>query len=868
MPVRVKHRALDLKNLGQEEKYLEALKEHVVGMLLVWETPVSVKVVTASGARVLQIRANERRRSRVLRILKSSADLDIQTVRSVLSQAKYIEPSDWHTWIHTSARSSSVCVEGAICLQAAPSKRTQFIALGIKYLSRSSSDNILYDEVNSLFAASNFGTDDEQSDVALPHAKTANQDRSKDRFTQKQLKGSGKGIDRWPMFVFQILINEKGTARRGNIRNHYTKKHIMDAIVKVLKVLIVKFLEDNQFKAHRSRNPNSATQASLSTSPVPCSLKSSRSQAPIAGLAMGTSTIESHGLLITREGRSVSSSLKGRSSVCTQIPRFQGIADKNPGGCFNKWSRIKTGNRDGLSGLIERQSVPPSVYTDGSVQNNNGDSLGEMCQKPSSDSSSQARNSSNDCLDVSTPCNTQFAEDLVTHFPAQDEVLEQSCPDLAAASSNDDAIPWVNPISKMNVLVNARTGLVVSRPIKSTVANPSLQLGTSKTISRSSDFCKGRRSAPAADESHEAPRSWARDLLKGWENPTFHRNEEQIQQVSFDGFSTDAADILHGKHHRCSHTDIVKAFTESSLSTSTRLSRHCLAAARVVAQVDSKFILVKIDKEPLGPTHAEQGEILALIDQHAADERVRVEQLFTEMCTPLPPDDQAHNYASGYGGLKSRILTTTLTRPITFEASGREHQLFISHASHFASWGVLYDFDSSNQSPAPGTFQKHKIAVRTLPEPIAERCRADPKALIGLLRGEIWKSEGLAPKKTSDDWKKGTDSWLSRISGCPQGIIDMLISRSCRSAIMFNDELSVEQCRNLVQKLARCAFPFQCAHGRPSIIPLVDLTANEAALCGGLESTAFGTRAASARGSLDGEIEFSEAWKKGAARED
>ncbi len=40
---------------------------------------------------------------------------------------------------------------------------------------------------------------------------------------------------------------------------------------------------------------------------------------------------------------------------------------------------------------------------------------------------------------------------------------------------------------------------------------------------------------------------------------------------------------------------------------------------------------------------------------------------------------------------------------------------------------------------------------------------------------------------------------------------------------MFNDVLSKEACRDLVGRLAACAFPFQCAHGRPSMVPLLDL---------------------------------------------
>lgn len=63
------------------------------------------------------------------------------------------------------------------------------------------------------------------------------------------------------------------------------------------------------------------------------------------------------------------------------------------------------------------------------------------------------------------------------------------------------------------------------------------------------------------------------------------------------------------------------------------------------------------------------------------------------------------------------------------------------------------------------------------------------------------------------------------MSGCPQGIIDLLNSRACRGAIMFNDSLTMEECQVLVKRLARCAFPFQCAHGRPSMVPILDLRA-------------------------------------------
>ena len=55
----------------------------------------------------------------------------------------------------------------------------------------------------------------------------------------------------------------------------------------------------------------------------------------------------------------------------------------------------------------------------------------------------------------------------------------------------------------------------------------------------------------------------------------------------------------------------------------------------------------------------------------------------------------------------------------------------------------------------------------------------------------------------------------------------MVNSRACRSAVMFNDELTIQECEALVAKLVKCVFPFMCAHGRPSMVPLVDLGQGE-----------------------------------------
>lgn len=38
--------------------------------------------------------------------------------------------------------------------------------------------------------------------------------------------------------------------------------------------------------------------------------------------------------------------------------------------------------------------------------------------------------------------------------------------------------------------------------------------------------------------------------------------------------------------------------------------------------------------------------------------------------------------------------------------------------------------------------------------------------------------------------------------------------------VRFGDVLSSSKCHELIRKLAACAYPFCCAHGRPSVVPL------------------------------------------------
>ena len=715
MPVRVKQRTMAAEFGKEDEKQLEMLKRQIVGLLLAWHDPVSVTLKSAEGSKKLNVRGKE-----MHTISAGSGDglskkIDVPLICSILSQAGFIEPPDWKTWVKISARTPWVTIKGALSLHPVPSKQNQFVSIGIRPIYPGMGSNILYDEINRLFASSSFG---HQEDIFNSEDDTKAGNRNigrfeKGDFTTKQLRGGGKGVDRWPMFYIRIDLQDTKLCLNDDVDR--LGEGAISSLIKVLGAMITSFLEENHF---RPRARLSRRTQDVSTKPA-------------------------------RMGRISSSRLLGAT--------FQGSEAAHctyTNHSFSTWSRIKTGTLSKSSGASPLMSSPGCRIstTNGELSRAEDQSKRSMSTPPKLKASSSA------------------VDDLVV-----DQVDEQT-------------LEWRNPISGATILVNARTGLVLPpRPLERPASAPSKQSPSALSPSYTdavSESCSNRRFTRSLSNPFITPKegSWSSELLKQWTNPIFDTTEEDIPQVSFDGPTIETSDVLHGRRHCCSDLDIQKAFTQSSASFSAKLSKQGLNSARVVSQVDKKFILICM-KESTSISDREDAELLVLIDQHAADERIRVEELLADLKA-------------------SPIL---LPKPLIFDIQTREHSLLSRLASSFAALGIIYDLSAPAGSP------KCNMIVKALPAAIAERCRLEPKVLIELIRSESWKCEeegGSLATKT-----------------CPQGLVDMLNSRACRSAIMFNDELTKEECQILIQRLASCAFPFQCAHGRPSMVPLVDLGA-------------------------------------------
>nr|WJN24877.1 mismatch repair and meiotic recombination protein [Pseudozyma thailandica] len=237
------------------------------------------------------------------------------------------------------------------------------------------------------------------------------------------------------------------------------------------------------------------------------------------------------------------------------------------------------------------------------------------------------------------------------------------------------------------------------------------------------------------------------------------------------------------------------------------ISRELLQRASVLAQVDDKFIFCAAS--PL----ASSNPVLFCIDQHAADERVRLERMIEDFVTDCVNGHAAH--ALG------RTLTLGITRK---EFEGLDGNSKIREEMRKLGWGV------ERVVMVHEALGHAQVDLRGIPHILRERVLSDTarlkdeELLLKVLKNcveELADASHLAIASTATT--TASIDWLALSRSLPTSLMDVMKNKACRSAIMFNDPLSKEASERLVRRLGECKFPFMCAHGRPSLVPLCEI---------------------------------------------
>jgi DNA mismatch repair protein MLH3 len=769
LPVRVKQRSKVVEHKAENGRLWEQVKANVTALLLSWPDSVSLRARDTGNRVVFAFNTSDPRQK------TQSTEANLPTPRSgrltsmlnILTQANYISIHQWSSWVPVSASTTSLAIKGAISLEPMPSRSVQFISLGSRPLSADSNYNELYDEINRLFSLSIFGSIEDGP--VIEHGK----------LRQKADKQSTrKSVDRCPMFYLHISFWE-GLVSRLSEDQFSDNKSNVETILEVLGAMITQWLSAHHLLPNRLRQkPKGVRESSIAR------LGSSRGrETATLPLCPPRDCPSSSSSNLTKSNPTTTGAKTGRPSTARSAKSSERLENR----AFANWSRIKSGKSDFFSNHTAPQKPRSAGVATSSLSN-----YTDVAVDPFSKSVASARPS------------TQFLAQgaLGAIAPKED-------------GPRDETILWIDPVTKATRVLNARTGCMIplARTRPATVSSTTtLELPRAHS---NSSLRPTLKTTPARNCA------WLDGILKDWDNPIFKPSEQCIEQVV-----PHEPDSNNGPHrpsqHRCSHFG--GNISLDTLPTSmNKLSKESLASAGVVAQVDKKFILIKTPNAHVANTTQDAPKmLLVLVDQHAADERIRVETLFRQLCSPPSPSCSSYQSKLGHA---AQIASTILEKPIKFTISQHERFHFAMHAKRFAFWGILFDItettELSERTSAPR--KTHcLLSVTSLPLTIAERCRMDIELLISFLRSTVWKyaSDSTIPSHTRES--KSPD-WVARLATCPEGLIDMINSRACRSAIMFNDELDLNQCGELIRKLADCVFPFMCAHGRPSLVPLVEV---------------------------------------------
>ena len=882
MPVRVKQRPMKDGDYKVRERAWELLRKTITGTLLAWDSPISLTLEGTDKDQKLRFRSPSslsiHSNARTLMgAPKKSFDPDL--IRNTLHQGAGIDLSSWGTWVKTSARTPFMVIRGMISLEAAPSRDTQFICLGSCYLRPGDGCYSLYDSVNRLFELSSFGVHEEEDGRGTTPRTKIDQRSKLDQFNTSEPISGGKGVDRWPKYFIRIELNSENSAELlEDIRSaeHRTK---ISSVIKVLEVMITSFLTEHFFRPQKYRSRKRVEFCLNPQQEPPCKIfRPQQDPTNIVCMKASEERLLHKGCLTE-----TSSAVFGDLGAHVRLPSFSQSGNLITKDVFSGWSRIKGLGRETPSEGNQKAPIRKSPVSElSSVLQNGIASEAEDQHNDAPRDTSEDNRSRHTPMIIGSPTSisglagAQVGLATDTEDGAKkpiDHIVVADCvPEIHGQS--DRTVAWKDPITQTMVQINARTGSVVygkagGHESNCASTNSADSVGQHRTRLRTRASNLQNVTVPF---SAPAQGSWAKDFLDRWDNPVFRLAEEQISQVSPQLLENTPSYYSNCRSHCFTTSTEVTASADSSSFGAVMLTKSGLDNAKVVAQVDKKFILIKLTSSLLhqGVEKPKDGirQTLVLVDQHAADERIRIESLLADLCSTATP--QCCHLKSSLG-LRSAIKTTTLLESISFSISAQEKSLFEGNASRFAKWGILYDLTQSMKNGlCPESDYTYQINILSLPGLIAERCRSNPKHLLRILREDIWRRRESGISQTEYvDWPLDHISnpstlnlsavcpdktWPRSIRECPQGILDMLNSRSCRSAIMFNDVLTHENCISLIKKLAACIFPFQCAHGRPSMIPLVNIDDADGYEHGGLATGVM-------RGADEQELNFREAWR-------
>jgi DNA mismatch repair protein MLH3 len=201
-------------------------------------------------------------------------------------------------------------------------------------------------------------------------------------------------------------------------------------------------------------------------------------------------------------------------------------------------------------------------------------------------------------------------------------------------------------------------------------------------------------------------------------------------------------------------------------------------------------------------------DMLLCLDQHAAHERVRLEQLEQQLYCSNTNSQTINNSSSSNNNSDSKttaalrrsklLQSNLLQKPYSIDITASDSELLKAQLPQLQSWGFKLQVHQPEADEVAVHVQVHAV-------PTVCGVQLSCKDLLSLVHYYASLSSAL------------------HSSARPPHMQHILKYKACHGAIRFGDELQLSECEQLVQHLSECSLPFQCAHGRPSVVPLLSI---------------------------------------------
>ncbi|PSR93789.1 hypothetical protein PHLCEN_2v4684 [Hermanssonia centrifuga] len=392
----------------------------------------------------------------------------------------------------------------------------------------------------------------------------------------------------------------------------------------------------------------------------------------------------------------------------------------------------------------------------------------------------------------------------------------------------EDSVLWRDPRTGETFVIDNRTG-------NSYPAHTPPDLYHSPNAGESS-MARRTLGRTTSTIPREEPPAWIQEALEA--NQAYALTAPKIPTVSISSNFAHALEeqtACGGRRHHRKRSGGGGSNNTPGFPESSRFSKSDLRHARVVNQVDRKFIACILQttadptlEEPHSRDDGESIRTLVLIDQHAADERIRVERFLSELCSPCALFADTGSADAMPPGPPTRRLEPPISVLLTRHEAEQLYGPSVAVQEAFARWGIRFgtarprEVRSIDGDEAASGYAQ--VTVVSVPKVVADKLLAGDQ-LRDVIKSYISELEEPAVSSSSHKGRGASqrvegreedmvDEWQGAVRRCPKDLLDLVNSKACRGAIMFNDTLKLERCERLVKALSEAALPFQCAHGR------------------------------------------------------